>query len=95
MSPWHAGLIGIGIGILVFGFLCVRAVGGLARRDGMARRADSPPSPPDVMRIVEYHRVADCVYEVTTESARHGLVTQRVVIFPNGSLDPPVSGPVP
>jgi hypothetical protein len=93
MSPWHAGLIGIGI--LVFGSLCARAVGGLARRDGVARRADSPPSPPDAMRIVEYRQVADCVYEVTSESARHGRVTRRVHVFPTGSLDPPVSGPLP
>jgi hypothetical protein len=42
---------------------------------------------PDRMRVVAYRQVAEHVYEVTTESAKHGRVTQRVLVLPSDALD--------
>jgi hypothetical protein len=40
---------------------------------------------PDPMRLISYRQVAPYVYEVTTESVRHGRVTQRILVLPDGA----------
>jgi hypothetical protein len=40
---------------------------------------------PDPIRLISYRQVAPYVYEVTTESVRHGRVTQRILVLPDGA----------
>lgn len=47
---------------------------------------------PDEMRVVGYRKVAEHVYEVTTESASYGRVVRNVLVLPGVAMGPPVSG---
>lgn len=38
----------------------------------------------DAMRVISAREVAPNVYEIVTESARYGRVTQRVLVLPRG-----------
>jgi hypothetical protein len=51
-----------------------------------------PKRRPDEMRIVGYRKVAEHVYEVTTESAKYGRVVRNVLVLPSSVIGPPVSG---
>jgi hypothetical protein len=42
----------------------------------------------DRMRVVDYHEIADHVYEVVTESAGRGRLTRKVLVLPGSVTDP-------
>jgi hypothetical protein len=46
----------------------------------------------DEMRVVGSRKVAEHVYEVTTESAKYGRVVQNVLVLPSFAMGAPVSG---
>jgi hypothetical protein len=46
----------------------------------------------DEMRVVGSRKVAEHVYEVTTESAKLGRVVQNVLVLPGAAMGAPVSG---
>jgi hypothetical protein len=41
----------------------------------------------DEMRVVGYRKVAEHVYEVTTESAKYGRVVRNVLVLPISAMD--------
>jgi hypothetical protein len=43
---------------------------------------------PDRMRVVNYQKIADYTYQIETESAKHGRVTQKVLVFPTSTPIP-------
>jgi hypothetical protein len=45
----------------------------------------------DKMRVISLKKITSSVYEIVTESKKHGRVTQRVLVL----LDSPVEGRTP
>jgi hypothetical protein len=43
-------------------------------------------------KVLDYHRVADYVYEVVIHSESRGQVTRRVLVLPGSAMGEPLSG---
>jgi hypothetical protein len=66
---------------LTCGLQPMRTSGGLLARWRRLRPVAPAADRAGLIRVVDYRQVGHCVYEVTTESARLGRVTRRVLVL--------------